>query len=50
MGYGMKHLHAGDRQWGLAMQDDLTDAVAWAVEEGIADRERSEHPRFAPLG
>ena len=40
MGYGMKHLHAGDRQWGLAMQDDLTDAVAWAVEEGIADRER----------
>lgn len=27
MGYGMKHLHAGDRQWGLAMQDDLTDAV-----------------------
>ncbi len=40
MGYGMKHLHAGDRQWGLAMQDDLTDAVMWAVEEGIADRER----------
>ncbi len=40
MGYGMKHLHAGDRNWGRAMQDDLTDAVAWAVEEGIADRER----------
>jgi dipeptidyl aminopeptidase/acylaminoacyl peptidase len=40
MGYGMKHLHAGDRQWGRAMQDDLTDAVAWAVDEGIADRER----------
>jgi dipeptidyl aminopeptidase/acylaminoacyl peptidase len=40
MGYGMKHLHAGDRQWGRAMQDDLTDAVAWAVNEGIADRER----------
>jgi dipeptidyl aminopeptidase/acylaminoacyl peptidase len=37
MGYGMKHLHAGDRQWGLSMQDDLTDAVRWAVEEGIAD-------------
>ncbi|MFZ0678141.1 S9 family peptidase [Candidatus Binatus sp.] len=37
MGYGMKHLHAGDRQWGLAMQDDLTDAVRWAVAEGIAD-------------
>jgi dipeptidyl aminopeptidase/acylaminoacyl peptidase len=40
MGYGMEHLHAGDRQWGLAMQDDLTDAVMWAVEEGFADRER----------
>jgi dipeptidyl aminopeptidase/acylaminoacyl peptidase len=40
MGYGMKHLHAGDRQWGLAMQDDLTDAVKWAVDEGIADAER----------
>jgi dipeptidyl aminopeptidase/acylaminoacyl peptidase len=40
MGYGMKHLHAGDRQWGRAMQDDLTDAVKWAVDEGIADRER----------
>lgn len=40
MGYGMKHLHAGDRQWGLAMQDDLTDAVRWAVAEGIADPAR----------
>jgi len=40
MGYGMKHLHAGDRQWGRAMQDDLTDGVRWAVDEGIADAER----------
>jgi len=39
-GYGRKHLHAGDRQWGLAMQDDLTDAVQWAVAEGIADPRR----------
>ena len=39
-GYGRKHLHAGDRQWGLAMQDDLTDAVKWAVAEGIADPAR----------
>lgn len=36
-GYGRKYLHAGDRQWGLAMQDDLTDAVKWAVAEGVAD-------------
>jgi len=40
MGYGMKYLHAGDRQWGRAMQDDLTDAVKWAVAEGIADPQR----------
>lgn len=40
MGYGMKYLHAGDRQWGRAMQDDLTDAVKWTVAEGIADAKR----------
>ena len=39
-GYGRNHLHAGDRQWALAMQDDLTDAVKWAVTEGIADPRR----------
>ncbi|MGH7780646.1 MAG: alpha/beta fold hydrolase [Candidatus Binataceae bacterium] len=38
-GYGKQYLHAGDLKWGLAMQDDLTDAVEWAVREGIA------HPR-----
>jgi dipeptidyl aminopeptidase/acylaminoacyl peptidase len=27
-------------QWGRAMQDDLTDAVEWAVAEGIADSKR----------
>ena len=36
-GYGKKYLHAGDLQWGRAMQDDLTDAVKWAIAEGIAD-------------
>jgi dipeptidyl aminopeptidase/acylaminoacyl peptidase len=40
MGYGMNYLHAGDRQWGRAMQDDLTDAAKWAVAEGIADPKR----------
>ena len=39
-GYGMDFINAGNRQWGLAMQDDLTDAVAWAVDEGIANPER----------
>ena len=36
-GFGKKFLHAGDKQWGLAMHTDLLDAVAWAVKEGIAD-------------
>jgi dipeptidyl aminopeptidase/acylaminoacyl peptidase len=36
-GYGKKHLNAGNRQWGLAMHDDLIDCVNWAVKEGISD-------------
>lgn len=34
-GYGVRFLRAGYRQWGRKMQDDLTDAVGWAVKEGI---------------
>ena len=36
-GYGKAFLGAGDREWGGRMQDDLTDAVLWAVEQGLAD-------------
>ncbi|HXV85354.1 MAG TPA: S9 family peptidase [Gemmatimonadales bacterium] len=39
-GYGKRFLNAGDREWGGKMQDDLVDAVNWAVTQGIADRER----------
>jgi dipeptidyl aminopeptidase/acylaminoacyl peptidase len=39
-GYGKKFLHAGDRQWGLKMHDDLVDASNWAVKEGYADAKR----------
>jgi dipeptidyl aminopeptidase/acylaminoacyl peptidase len=39
-GYGNAFQLAGYRQWGGTMQDDLTDAVAWAVGEGIADPRR----------
>ncbi len=39
-GYGMRFMRAGDRQWGLKMQDDITDAVQWAIEKGIADGDR----------
>jgi len=39
-GFGKKFLHAGDREWGRKMQDDLTDAVGWAVKQGYADPKR----------
>ena len=38
--YGRTFLHAGAREWGGAMQDDLTDATRWAVEQGVADASR----------
>lgn len=39
-GYGDKFERAGWKKWGLEMQDDLTDAVNWAIAEGIADPAR----------
>ena len=39
-GYGQDFERAGYGEWAGAMQDDLTDAVRWAVKEGIADPER----------
>lgn len=40
-GYGKSFLHKGDKQWGVGdMQHDLTDAVKWAIEEGIADKDK----------
>ena len=39
-GYGTKHREAGRLQWGLAMQDDITDAAQWAIAQGIADPQR----------
>lgn len=40
MRYGFKHFKAGWKQWGLAMQDDITDATQWAVKQGLADPKR----------
>jgi dipeptidyl aminopeptidase/acylaminoacyl peptidase len=40
LGFGKSFLRAGARQWGRKMQDDLTDGVAWAVREGLADPAR----------
>ena len=39
-GLGLKHQLASYKQWGLAMQDDLTDTALWAVKAGIADPKR----------
>ncbi|MDH5769562.1 MAG: prolyl oligopeptidase family serine peptidase [Nitrospirota bacterium] len=39
-GYGKKFEEAGYKQWGLAMQDDLTDGTLWAIKEGIADKDK----------
>lgn len=39
-GYGPKFENSGYRKWGLSMQDDLTDATLWMVEQGIADKNR----------
>lgn len=39
-GFGDAHFRAGFKQWGLAMQDDVTDAALWAAEKGWADKKR----------
>ena len=39
-GYGSSFLRAGFHEWGGKMQDDLTDAVKWAIAQGIADPAR----------
>jgi len=39
-GYGRDFINKGRQQWGRAMQDDLTDAVKWAIAQGIADPSR----------
>jgi len=39
-GFGKAFLNAADREWSGKMHDDLVDAVAWAVAEGIADPKR----------
>ncbi|MCW0449529.1 alpha/beta hydrolase family protein [Xanthomonas sacchari] len=38
--YGRAYTQAGAREWGGRMQDDLTDATRWAIDQGIADAAR----------
>lgn len=39
-GYGRAFWEASFKEWGRAMQDDITDGVKWLIEQGIADPER----------
>jgi dipeptidyl aminopeptidase/acylaminoacyl peptidase len=39
-GYGDAFMRAGYREWGGKMQDDVTDATRWAIDQGIADAKR----------
>lgn len=39
-GYGLWFEQAGHREWGGKMQDDVTDATRWAIEQGHADPKR----------
>ncbi|HXV76636.1 MAG TPA: S9 family peptidase [Candidatus Polarisedimenticolaceae bacterium] len=39
-GLGKAHVNAGNLEWAGKMHDDLIDAVDWAVERGIAQRDK----------
>lgn len=39
-GYGKKFWELSFKQWGKAMQDDISDGVAWLIVQGIADPKR----------
>jgi dipeptidyl aminopeptidase/acylaminoacyl peptidase len=39
-GFGKRFTNAGDHEWGKKMQDDVDDAVAWAVDHGIAPKDK----------
>lgn len=39
-GFGVEHFRAGWKQWGRGMQDDVADALQWAIDEGHVDADR----------
>lgn len=39
-GYGRKHYESSFKQWGLTMQDDITDGALQLVKDGIVDKNR----------
>lgn len=40
LGYGDAWFRASFKQWGQAMQDDVTDATRWVIAQGLADPQR----------
>lgn len=38
--FGRAFMQRGYQQWGAAMQDDITDATHWAIDQGLADPKR----------
>ena len=39
-GYGTEFQELGYRQWGRTMQNDITDATHWLIDQGIANKDR----------
>ena len=39
-GFGKAFLNAANRAWGAGVQQDLQDAVGWALQSGVAEAER----------
>jgi dipeptidyl aminopeptidase/acylaminoacyl peptidase len=40
LGWGRKHYFSSFKQWGQAMQDDITDGALHLVKEGLVDKNR----------
>ena len=40
-GFGKKFLNAGNREWAGKMHDDLLDAVKWAMDQHVADPQKT---------
>jgi dipeptidyl aminopeptidase/acylaminoacyl peptidase len=40
IGYGLDHWKAGDKKWGLEMQDDNDDAAMYLVDKGLAKKDK----------
>ena len=39
-GFGKEFINAGNGEWGGKMQDDLIDAVNWAIDKSVADKDK----------